>query len=52
VEKGGTKKIGKKGLQRSDLTEDEAAHFDQFVKSGIPEEKLLASIEKERSRRG
>ena len=31
-------------LKRSDLTEDEGRHFDQFIKGGAKEETLLASV--------
>jgi len=43
---------GKKGLSRSDLTEAEAAHIDDFVKMGMDETKLIASVVKGRSQRG
>lgn len=40
---------GKGGvLSVSDLDDDEKAHFDQFIKMGMDEEKLLASIQKMR----
>jgi len=53
VEKEGVKESGKtKGLQRKDLTADEGAHFDDFVEKGMKPERLLASIEKARARRG
>ena len=53
AEKSGTlTKSKKKGLQRSDLTEDESRHLDAFVDQGMDEKKLLASIQRERSRRG
>ncbi|KKM69813.1 hypothetical protein LCGC14_1446940, partial [marine sediment metagenome] len=37
-----------KGLKRSDLSESEGLHFDQFVKSGIDEKKLLKTIQEQR----
>lgn len=43
----GKKSQNKKGgLSRNDLTEDESAHFDQWIKMGMKEDKLLASIAK------
>jgi len=53
VEKSGKQAKGKSiGLKRSDLTEDESRHLDAFVDQGMDEKKLLASIQRERSRRG
>ena len=45
-------KGGSKGLKRSDLSEDEAAHFDQFVDMKMDPEKLLASIQQQRIQSG
>lgn len=47
-EKGGKGKSVKTGLTRDDLTEVEALHFDDFIKTGISEEKLLKTIERQR----
>lgn len=45
AEGSGKHKTSKKtGLTKADLTEEEAMHLDQFVASGISEEKLLKSI--------
>ena len=35
-------------LKRSDLSEDEAAHLDEFIRMGMKEERLLQSIAKQR----
>lgn len=47
-ETGGKRATGKGGLTVRDLTAEEAAHFQDFVKMGIPEENLLRSITKAR----
>jgi len=53
VETDGVKATTKtKGLVKADLTEDEALHFDAFVKGGAKPEQLLKSIENARGARG
>lgn len=54
VEKGSKKpkKGAKKGLSRADLDEEEGLHFDDFIKGGMKEETLLASIQRRRDSRG
>jgi len=47
-EKGGRGKGVKTGLTRDDLSDAEAKHFDAFIKTGISEEKLLKTIERQR----
>jgi hypothetical protein len=39
------------GLTRADLTDSEGALFDDLINSGIPEDKLLQSVEDDRTRR-
>ena len=49
VEKGGKQsKSSGGGLKRSDLTEAEGSHLDQFIKAGMSEKSLLASIARNR----
>ena len=53
VEKGAKpKKVKAAGLTRADLDEDEAKHFDAFVKGGAKPESLLKSIQRRRDNRG
>ena len=53
VEKSGKISLGKKsGLSREDLTTDEGAHLDDYVKLGMKEEDLLKSIARQRASHG
>lgn len=49
---GRVRKGASEGLTRGDLDEDERAHFDAFIKSGLKEKALLVSIAQLRARRG
>ena len=49
---GGKKTVKTKGLQRSDLTEVESLHFQQYLDDGMKEPDLLASIQTLREQNG